>query len=114
MAKLELELIGKNGDVVTYTQNRIPGKKLLEFWEMMADIEDHIEQYRTADIIGKKAEFVASLFDQKKVTAEAIIEGCNSWELVDTLDKLIQKMMGVEASDPKQSESVLPNLEIVT
>lgn len=109
--KLELTLFDKDGNPVTYSQDRVPGQKLLDYWEMMTDIEENIGQYSLPDIVGKKAEFVANLFDHKNVTGEAIITGLNAWNLIETIESIINKATGIEGDDPKLPELVQEVLE---
>ena len=106
MAKLSITLFDKNGDVVTYTQDKVPGKRVLDFWELQ-------EKYSNPDYTPKqnlldRLEFVASLFDAKAVTADAILNGLNAWELEETVDNLILTAVGVHREDdPKELVSAL-------
>lgn len=106
MAKLSITLFDENGDKVTYKQDSVPGKRVLDFWELQ-------EKYTNPDYTPKenlldRVEFVASLFDAKAVTSDAILNGLNAWELEETVDNLILTAVGVRhEDDPKELTSPL-------
>lgn len=95
MAKLELVLHNEDGDV-TYTQDYVPAKKYLEFLDMQNEISEKTEKgdWTVVNAIEAKLKLVASLFDNKAVTPEALLEGVSSWDLMDTIDSLLAKMAG--------------------
>ena len=111
MKKLELILKNKEGYEKNFVQEHVSGQKLFDYWELMADIENKIEELTIPDIFLKKVEFVASLFADEEVNAKAIINGIASWDLVETVDRIIDQAMGVETDNPKGSDSVLLNAE---
>lgn len=112
MAKLELTLFNADGESVTYTENQVSGQKLLDFFNLQIDIEKNSKKLTLPDIIAKKAEYVAGLFKHRDVTAESIIQGVNSWDLLDTLDKLISIAIGGEDSPKTESDSIQKSPEV--
>ena len=73
---------------------------MLEWYE----IEDAIEKEEIKvgiDVIRKKIEFVAGLFDDKRVTYDAIINGLDAREFNDSIQMLIFSAMGHDTSDDK-------------
>lgn len=118
MARLELTLFNNEGEATTYRQNHVSGQKLLDFWNLQIEMEKNSKKYTIVQMIEKKAEYVASLFQHSDVTAESIIHGVDSWNLLDTLDLLISKAIGVDTEDkinPKEvNTSPLKSQEIAT
>lgn len=109
MARLELTLLNEKGEARVYRQDFVSGQRLLDFWELQIELEKNSRKHTIPQIIVKKAEYVASLFNHSDITAETIINGINSWELLDTLDNLISRAIGndEEDSDPKTETTLL-------
>lgn len=104
MTKLKLTLRDKNDDKVTYEQDKVPARKVLEFWDLQAKLESG-EAYSPKDYLMDRIEFCASLFSAKKVTAKTILDGLNAWELEETVDDIILTAIGVrKEEDPKLQE----------
>ena len=59
MTKLKLTLRDKNDDKVTYEQDKVPARKVLEFWDLQAKLESG-EAYSPKDYLTDRIEFCAS------------------------------------------------------
>nr|DAF53313.1 MAG TPA: hypothetical protein [Siphoviridae sp. ctHjK2] len=106
MTKLSITLFDENGDKVSYEQDKVPGKRVLDFWDLQEKCAS--PDYTPKQNLLDRVDFVASLFDQKAVTADAILNGLNSWELEGTVDNLILTAVGVRhEDDPKELASPL-------
>lgn len=109
--KLELTLHDKDGNPKVYTQGFVSGQKLLDYWKLLEEIDGMLDNARPEEIFAKRVEYVASLFNSREVTAKAIIAGVASWDLLDTVDRLIAEAVGGETDvDPKAVESALETL----
>ena len=113
MTKLSITLFDENGDSVTYNQDKVPGKRVLDFWDLQ-------EKYANPDYNPKqnlldRLDFVASLFDAKAVTPEAVLNGLNAWDLEETIDNIILTAVGVNRDDdPKELISAQEKVESVS
>lgn len=115
MAKLSITLKDKNGDAVTYSEDKVPAKKVLDFWDLQAKIESDDDSYTPKQYLLDRIEFCASLFSAKQVTSKAILESLNAWELEETIDDLILTAVGVKKEvDPKLMDLVQQAAENVS
>ena len=100
MTELKIVLKDDKGSPTTYTQEHVPGTKYLAYWDMMIEIDK--EQMLINEAVAKRVQFVADLFDSESVTAERILNEIDAWDLLDTLDEIIDTMQGLRKdSDPK-------------
>lgn len=111
MAKLELTLHGKDGYQKVVKEDYVSGQKLLDYLKMLEEVQKKGAKMTPIDFIVKKVEFLASLFTAEKVTAEDILTGVPSWELVSVVDDLLDKAMGAKGDDPKLDSSLSAKLE---
>lgn len=113
MTKLSITLLDDNGDKVTYNQDKVPGKRVLDFWDIQEKLEN--TEYTPKAYLMDRLDFVALLFDAEAVTAEAILNGVNAWELEKTVDDLILTAVGIKnEEDPKLMDSLLEKDEIAS
>ncbi|MFC4652635.1 phage tail assembly chaperone G [Lactococcus nasutitermitis] len=103
MAKLEITLHEKGGDN-TYKQNHVSGQKYLDLWTMQEAIEKNIDTYSRVQILEKQIEYIASLFADDKLTAKQILQGTDPWELVPTINRLVNAVLGTEEKDTKKEQ----------
>ncbi|MCZ0717829.1 phage tail assembly chaperone G [Aerococcus kribbianus] len=101
MKELRLELKNEDGQVDTFVQDFIPMKRLLEWYENQSLIEEG-EIKPGVDVIVKKIEFVASLFDDERVTPERILSGLDSRQFEEKIHGLINQVVLGE-TDPKET-----------
>lgn len=101
MAKITLRLKGKNGYEKVVEEHYISGQKFLDYLVFLEEMDKLRATASPVEFFTKKVEFLASLFTSEKVTAKEIIKGLNSWELVETVDRLIEEAMGAKGEDPK-------------
>lgn len=114
MAKLELTLYDKSGDMRIVKENYVSGQKLLDYLKLLDEIQKKGNKMSTTEYIVKKVEFVASLFTSENVTPEDILTGVRSWELMEVVEELLDKAMGAKGDDPKPNNSLSEKLEIGT
>lgn len=100
MAKLEINLHEAGGDVII-KQEHVSGQKYLDFWNMQEELEkgksNRVEQ------ISKQLEYIASLFNDKDITAERILKGLDPWEIEGTINTIVSKVLGIEGKDEKKA-----------
>ncbi|MDE3295911.1 phage tail assembly chaperone G [Lacticaseibacillus rhamnosus] len=95
MESLKIKLRQKDGKIKTYEQQFVPLQKLID----AADLNDHASEYKTqVEWIEAKLKYVAGLFDDREVTAEAMLKGIDARESLQVVDDLINQVMGL--SDP--------------
>ena len=91
MARLEIKIRQKNGEYKKYEQNWVPTRKLLEALDIGPDTYPEMKEMNE-----KQAEFIASVFDDKEVTKDAILDGIAAWEFAPFIDVFLAKLMGVD------------------
>ncbi|HEM6529938.1 TPA: hypothetical protein U2E05_000850 [Streptococcus suis] len=111
MAKLELILHGENGYKKAVREDYVSGQKLLDYLNMLEEFDKKSGKLKAIDFITRKVEFLASLFTTEVVRPEDILNGVPSWDLVRTVDDLLDKAMGVQGNDPKLESSLSKKLE---
>lgn len=97
---LEFKVTDKDGKEAVFRQRAVPTQKLIEFMELTP--ENYTELTTQADWIKKNAEFIASLFDNKRVTPDFLLSHINAWDWSDFVDQIGAQMLGV---DPKKLET---------
>jgi hypothetical protein len=100
MKEIKLNLRDEKGTVKHYIETEVPGKKLLEYLEMLEGFE--AGEFTAVQILERKLEFVASIFNDKDVTAESVLTGLNSYDVIPEVERIIREVIGAE-DDPKQS-----------
>lgn len=103
MKKIRIELTDKDGKTNIYEQKNIPLKKMLEWYQ----IEDAIQKGEIKpgiEILEQKIKFVADLFDDERVTYEAILEGLDAREFEQSIQQLILKAMGIELENDEEGK----------
>lgn len=104
MAKeLRLELKDEKGNINTFIQKSIPMRKLFEWMEIEKAIEEG-EIKQGLDVIVKKVEFVAGLFDDERVTPEALLDGLDARDFQEAIQQKIWVVLGIDL-DPKKEEA---------
>lgn len=111
MAKLELTLHGPDDFTKTLKEDYVSGQKFIDYLNLLNELEENAAELGYIESFVKKVEFLASLFTKTPVTAEDIIKGVNSWELVDEVNRLINIAMGASGEDPKLETSLSETLE---
>lgn len=100
MAKLELNLHTKTGDI-KYEEHHVSGQKYLDLMNMKIGFEK-AKTITVVDVVEERLKFTASLFSDKKVTAEAILQGTDPWELIPMLDRIENAVLGVVPGEEKK------------
>lgn len=101
---IKISLKNEEGKVITYTQSFIPFKKMIEWWEL----EEKVNSGQIAagkEVLVTKAKFVASLFDDDRVTYESMLEGMDSRSFEEYVQNNIYEAMGISlpSNDEEQS-----------
>lgn len=100
MAKLELNLHTKTGDI-KYEEHHVSGQKYLDLMNMKIGFEK-AKTITVVDVVEERLKFTASLFSDEKVTAEAILQGTDPWELIPMLDRIEAAILGVVPGEEKK------------
>lgn len=80
-----------------FEQTFVPFRKQIEMLKMNQSIED--TKITQAEWLEKKAKFIAGLFDDKRVTADAVLDGLSSATAVDDMENTIAEMLGVDPNE---------------
>lgn len=90
---LRIEIYNKKHEKVVKEQDFIPARKVRQVFEIM---DSFVSGEVTSDVeaLDKKVEFVAGLF--KNVTSDDIYDGIEAPKLIETLDKVIDQVLGRE------------------
>lgn len=107
--ELRIDLIDKEGNTNTFIQKDVRTKKIIEALEMM---DDFTNQKIKSNVEGatRKIEFVAGCFEDKRVTAEAILEGLPFYEFESTIEGIIDTILGVD-EEIKKEQAESPSLQ---
>lgn len=95
---IRIELRDDKGRKVVHEQDFVRARKVREAFEML-------DQFDTGEIIGeakrldKMVEFVASVFDDKEVTTDAIYDGLAGPDTLKELNRVIDEVMGREKKE---------------
>lgn len=99
MARLCLRLMNDDGSFREFKKERIKA-----FW-----VKEALKHNKEISALEKKGDAVATLearlkftcavFEDKDLTPEAILDGLESHELFNTLDKIYSTVLGVEAEE---------------
>lgn len=107
--EIRIELIDKDGNKNTYIQKDVRTKKIIEALELMDDFENRNIKTNVEGAT-RKIEFVASCFEDKRVTAEAILEGLPFYEFESTVEGIINTILGVD-EEIKKGQAESPSLQ---
>lgn len=102
MAKLELNLHTKTGDVL-YSEHHVSGQKYLDLMNLKIEFEEN-DKLNVVDIITKRVAFTADLFTDKAVTPQTLLEGIDPWDLIPTLDRIEEAVVGTGDVDEKKEQ----------
>lgn len=101
--EIRLEIKDKDGNINTYIKDSIPMKKMIE-WYKIEEAIDNGELKEGIEVINKKIEFVASVFDDERVTPEAILEGVDSRLFQESIQGIIYQVLGFDLSELSEKE----------
>lgn len=107
--ELRIELLDKDGNKNTYIQKDVRTKKIIEALELMDDFENR-KIKTNVEGATRKIEFVASCFEDKRVTPEAILEGLPFYEFESTIERIINIILGVD-EEVKKEQMENPSLQ---
>ena len=78
-------------------------RKLFEWMEIEKAIEEG-EIKPGLEVMVKKVEFVADLFDDERVTPEALLDGLDARDFQEAIQQKIWVVLGIDL-DPKKEET---------
>lgn len=99
--EIRLELLDEDENKNTFIQKNIRTKKIIEALQLMDDfaagrIKTNVEGAT------RKIELVASCFDDKRVTPEAILEGLPIDQFEEKVEGIINILLGVDEDIKKE------------
>ncbi|HCO70989.1 MAG TPA: hypothetical protein DIT57_01795 [Enterococcus sp.] len=108
---IKLRIRDSKGDVQEYFQDFVPYSKRLDFIRKERELEnrtdDEGKQISTTldEYLELQAEFVAGLFDDKRVTKKAIMDGVDTTD--DTLSEIIKYRVLRHTNPDEQVKKIL-------
>jgi len=96
MATVKLELINKDGDTILKTKEGTTGRDLRKALETMEKMQDEESQLKQLDGM---IDYVVEVFDDPKVTPDAILDSIPSEKLLPTLQDIIGEITGEKEDD---------------
>ncbi|HJE96592.1 MAG TPA: hypothetical protein K8V00_03135 [Ligilactobacillus acidipiscis] len=93
MAKIKIKLRDKKGQTHSYEQSWIPTRKLIESFDINTENYPTLKEYYE-----KTIDFVASVFDDKRVTSDTILDGVSAQEFDDFMADFFDQLAG--GTDP--------------
>lgn len=106
MKEIRLELKNEKGQTDTFIQKNIPMQKLIEAVELQDDFEQR-KIKTNVDGVLRKIDFVASCFEDERVTTEAILKGLDARQFEEVIEGVINIVMGID-TESKKSETEKP------
>lgn len=103
MSKVRIKLRGKDGKLHVYEQMWVSTRKLLEAMEITRD-----NYPSERELNQKQVEFIASVFDQKEITPDAILDGVAAWDFNKFVDNFLDQLLGVDPNSQQEEESAEP------
>lgn len=97
MKEIRLDLMDSEGNTNTYTQKRVPLKKIIEYLEL--ENKNKETPPTSSEVVTQQVEFLADLFDDTRVTPEAIFEGLDAREFESAVRDTIFEAVGILKSD---------------
>ena len=94
MPMLRIELQNEAGETIVYRQNKVMGRKVREALEIQKLVKQ--EDLEVLDQLDLMVGFVAGLFDEPKVTEDAIWYGIDSDKILDVVQGIVGDVMGTE------------------
>lgn len=93
LSKVTIKLRDKKGQFHRYEQDWISTRKLIESFDINSDNYPLIKDY-----YAKTIDFVASVFDDKRVTPDAILDGVDATKFEDFMEDFFNQLAG--GTDP--------------
>lgn len=105
---IRIKLRGKDGKFHFYEEKNVSAQKMLD----MLDLNPaNYPELSRREFYEKQIDFTASLFKDKRVTRQAILNGLMAWELDSTLEDIAGQLMGYDPKVTLESESPETMLE---
>lgn len=105
---IKLELRTANGKFKTFTQDFVPFKKRMEYLKneaaLLEKLEKNDEVERQIGLFDYQAEFVASLFEDKEVTKDAILNGLDTENSQSLSDIILHRVLGIPKLDASEGD----------
>lgn len=104
MSEIKLELRMKDGKTKTFTQDFVPFKKRLDYVREETELVERVDENgkpnpaTSEELTEFRAKFVAGLFDNKQVTADAILNGIDVEDTV-IMDIILFRVLGLKKTD---------------
>jgi len=115
MTQIKLILRQKNGQFKTFIQEFVPYRKRLEYIKLESDIASKYEKTdetqkndeddKRLELQDMQVDFVASLFEDKAVTKDAILDGLDSESSDQIMDIILFRVLGLERAEVENSDS---------
>ncbi|MEC6747332.1 hypothetical protein VXN63_02175 [Marinilactibacillus sp. XAAS-LB27] len=111
MSAIKLNLRMSNGKFETFIQDFVPFKKRLEYVKEEAELVDRVNENGEPDgatsmeLSEFRAGFVAELFEDKRVTKKAILDGLEVEDSGVIMDIIMQRVLGYKEEDLKEDVS---------
>ncbi len=116
MTQIKLILRQKNGQFKTFIQEFVPYRKRLEYIKLESDIASkyekppfearkNYEDDKRIELQDMQVEFVASLFEDKAVTKDAILDGLDSESSDQIMDIILFRVLGLKRVEVENSDS---------
>ena len=86
-----------NDKIEHFEQDFVPFRKHIEMLKM----NEKVSQGGITELewLEKKATFIASLFSDKRVTMDAILDGLSSTTANEEMERVIGQMLGIDPND---------------
>lgn len=99
---VQIQLLGQDGKLHTYEEKHITARKRLE---MMDLVREKYPDASSREFYEIELDFVASLFEDERVTRETILDGVEAWDLDNFMEGVMAQLMGYDPKVILESES---------
>lgn len=94
MAKLCLRLENKDGSFREYRMDKIPARLVREALIHSRTINELEKKDDAVAVLDERLKFTCSLFGDKELTPDAILDGLENETLFPTLDEIFSEVLG--------------------
>lgn len=99
---IKIQLRGKDGKQHFYEEKNVSAQKMLDMLDLNTTNYPDLSQRQFYE---KQIDFTASLFSDKRVNRQAILNGLMAWELDEFLQDVAGQVMGYDPKVQLESES---------
>lgn len=100
MGMVNLKLTTENGKVLEFKKNRVTARWIKEGFKLQKKLVSLEKKEDYEALLDVRIAFMVDFFDDEKLTADVVLDNLENDELIPTLDRLFNQIMGLKSDDP--------------